>query len=248
MQVFDGWLCGGTRNEATGAQVWCTQDGLNWNLKSFGGLGYMMDIVENVAVTSGYVFNRGLYFSVQNVGVNVNNGADDVAVLYRTTDLLGEPTWQEVLRSEAAGGQMTILGEFQGALYVSYQGTQGIRIMRSVSGDPNTWEQVNLDGMNKSPDNRTSSVDGAVIYKDSLYISISNETSGVQLWRTIGQKGEGGSTLTWEAVATDGLGDAANISAQLVVFEGALLAWTTNPRSGQQVRQTVCNLQASDNR
>ncbi len=27
MQVFEGWLCGGTWNAATGAQVWCTADG-----------------------------------------------------------------------------------------------------------------------------------------------------------------------------------------------------------------------------
>lgn len=241
MQVFDGWLCGGTRNAVTGAQVWCTQDGTQWSLKSFGGLGNFVDVPGNAAITSGHVFFRGIYFSVLNTGLDPKDPSDDSASLYRATDLLGMPAWQEIYSSGENGGEIIILGDFGGYLYISLEGKEGIKILRSERGNPGTWVQVNLDGMDYESGNALSSVDGAVVHDEYLYISISNADYGLQVWRTSGDLTEGSLTLEWELIESGGLGDVNNHSAQLIAYNGFLYAWTTNEVTGQQVRQTSCN-------
>lgn len=239
MQVFQGYLCGGTQNWNVGSQVWCTSDGTTWTKKNISGFGAAYSNNRNVEVWSGYVFNNALYFGVQNLGSSRSDTTDDVAKLYRTTSLNGTPTWSEVFSGEAASNRADILGELDGYLYVSTRSAGGIAIFRSPSGDAGTWTQVNTAGMDGDTDNIYSVVDNATVYDDILYLAVSNTTDGLELWRTSGTL-EGGSLVDWEQVSSNGLGDTNNIHAQLVTFNDNLYAWASNYTSGQEVLCTTC--------
>ena len=103
MQVFDGWLCGGTQNVVTGAQVWCTADGTSWVQKNHGGFGASGDDSTTIEVWSGYVYSNTLYFGAQS--------SSGVARLFRTTDLGGMPAWTEVYSGPAGSRRLDILGD-----------------------------------------------------------------------------------------------------------------------------------------
>jgi len=241
MQVFGSWLCGGTQNWQTGAQVWCTQDGTTWTQKNHGGFGASGDVTTTVEVWSGYVYNNALYFGAQDTGANRDSSSDDVARLFRTTDLsLANPTWTPVYTGTAGSFRVDILGELDGYLYTSVRSSGGIVILRSASGDAGTWTQVNTSGMNNNAHNSGTVVDGATVYNGALYVAVSNLTTGVEVWRTTGVLN--GGLVDWTQVGGSGLGDANNYYSELIPFNGYLYAWTSNYISGQQVRRTKCPL------
>ena len=245
MQVFQGWLCGGTQNWDwanrnapdwnPGAQVWCTDDGTTWVQKNANGFGDP----ANIQVWSGYVYGDALYFGVQNYGANPNSRADDVGVLMRTTDLSGTPVWTEVYRGDPGSYRVDILGDLDGFLYISVRSPDGIVILRSATGDPGTWSQVNAPGMNGDPANFGAVVDSATVYNGALYIGVANFNTGVQVWRTTGEL-RGGPLVDWVQVDGGGLGDPNNKYTELIPFHGYLYAWTSNYVTGQQVRRTKC--------
>jgi len=239
MQVFQGYLCGGTQNWNVGAQVWCTADGTTWTQKNVSGFGATYYNNRNVEVWSGFVFNNALYFGVQSLGALRSDTTDDVGKVYRTTSLNGTPTWSEVFTGEAASHRADILGELDGYLYVSTRSAGGIAIFRSPSGDAGTWTQVNIAGMDGNTNNIYSVVDNAAVYDDILYLAVSNTVDGLELWRTSGTP-EGDSLVDWEQVSSNGLGDTKNIHAQLVTFNDNLYAWTSNYSTGQEVLYTTC--------
>jgi hypothetical protein len=246
MQVFEGWLCGGTENDTTGAQVWCTLDGATWLQKNRGGFGIAEDDSSNVKIWSGFVYDGNLYFGVQNNGLNPSSDSDDVARLFRTSDLdPGEPQWTQVYNGAPGSYRVDILGELDQALYISVRSASGIVILRSADGGTGSWEQVNQSGMGLTPDNLTAVVDGATLYNGGLYVAVSNFSSGFQLWRTDGSPQCGGPQVDWERVGGDGLTDNHNIHAELIEFNGWLYAWTSNFTSGQQVLRSNCPLGGS---
>ncbi len=231
MQVFNGWLCGGTQNWITGAQVWCTADGVSWAQKNHGGFGGGADNPATVEVWSGHVFGGALYFGTQR--------SSNVAALYRTTDLAGTPVWTQVYTGTANSYRADILGDLNGYLYIGVSSGNGIVILRSATGDAGTWTQVNVAGMDANPTNAGSVVDGGVVHNGALYVGVTNLTGGAEVWRTAGVL-LGSGWVDWTQVGGSGLGDANNLYTELIPFNGDLYAWTSNYVSGQQVRRTIC--------
>jgi len=245
MQVFDGWLCGGTQNWDwanrddpgwdPGSQVWCTQDGEDWVQKNANGFGEG----ANIEVWSGFVFANKLYFGVQNYGANRDAASDDAGKLYRTSSLAGAPVWSEVYAGAAGSRRVDILGELGGFLYISERSAGGIRVLRSDSGEPGSWVQVNAAGMDGDANNLGAVVDGATVFEDGLYVGVTNVETGFELWQTSGLVQPGG-LVDWQQVGASGLGDANNLYTELIPFAGYLYAWTSNYVGGQQVVRSDC--------
>ena len=242
MQVFDGWLCGGTQNWVVGAQVWCTADGTTWlqkNYSGFGDTGYN-DLTSEV--WSGAVFNGALYFGVQNTGGDRGDRGTDIGKLYRVTDLDGTPNWTNVFTGASGSYRVDILGGLNGYLYIAVRSDAGIVVLRSQTGDPGTWTQVNLPGMNGDSGNASVIVDSSITHNDGLILGVSNSNSGVQMWKTTGTLQGSDLLVDWERVGEPGLGDEKNVMTQLISFNAEVYAWTTNYVTGQQVRkQSECS-------
>jgi alkaline phosphatase len=240
MQVFQGQLCGGTGNFVAGAQVWCTADGEDWNKKNISGFGENQNKPTNAVIWSGQVFNGGLYFGLQDIGSDPASESDDTGRLYRTTDISNKPTWSEVYAGAMGSRRVEILGILDRYLYISVESNQGIVILRSPSGDPGSWTQANIPGMDGRPENKGTSIDGGTVYNGALYVAVWNPATGTEIWRTAGLSQLDGSPVDWTRASPDGLGDANNIRAELIPFNGNLYAWTTNYLEGQQVIRTSC--------
>jgi hypothetical protein len=223
MQVFDQHLCGGTQNQATGAQVWCTSNGTTWQQVNRSGFGD----TNNYFIWSSHVFQDALYIAVIH-----RDEFFDTGRLYRTTSLSDTLAWSEVY----SGAQVELLGDFREHLYIATRTPAGVIIQRSASGDAGSWQRVSNVGMDGSTANRSVLSDGAAVYREALYIAVSNEESGFQVWRTTGTE-QDTLLVDWEQMGRDGLGDPDNVHAQLVAFNDYLYAWTTNYTTGQQVRR-----------
>ena len=243
MQVFQGWLCGGTQNWLKGAQVWCTNDGTTWLQKNVSGFGKQYYDSSNLKIWSGYVFDGALYFGVQNVGASYSDATDDVAKLFRTSDLGGSPKWTEVYSGDPGSFRVDILGELDSALYISASSDDGIIVLRNPPGGSDSWVPVNSPGMGASSQNSGTLVDGAEIHENVLYLGVSNKTSGLELWRTTGASQDGAGPVDWQLVSGNGLGDANNVHSQLIAFNDYLYTWTSNYASGQQVLRSGCSLE-----
>lgn len=242
MQVFQGWLCGGTQNWLQGAQVWCTSDGTSWLQKNVSGFGHNHADQDNREIWSGYVFENALYFGLQDLN-NYADAGDDIGKLYRTSDLSGEPQWSEVYSGDPGSNRVDILGELNGYLYISVKSAGGILVLRSSDGSPHSWSPVNIPGLDGDPQNSGAVVDGATFYNDALYVGVSNTKTGFELWRTTGTPQAQGGTVDWEQVDSSGLGDPKNIYSELIDFNGSLFAWTSNYATGQQVLKSECPLE-----
>ncbi|MGC9357367.1 MAG: hypothetical protein ACP5GX_05860 [Anaerolineae bacterium] len=239
MQVFEDWLCGGTQNQSTGAQVWCTNDGISWMQKNHGGFGTADDDPTTIKVWSGYVYSGSLYFGAQNSG-----NTDDLGLLFRTDDIdVTSPTWTQVYTGVSGSGRVDILGQLGDYFYISTAGPNGIRILRSQTGKPGSWELVNEPGMDGDASNLGTVVDGATTYNGALYVSVSNGKTVVEVWRTTGRIQDGGPRVDWAQVGASGLGDSNNYYAELIPYNGYLYAWTSNYETGQEVRRTACPIQ-----
>ena len=240
LQVFQGSLCGGTQNWVEGAQVWCSQDGHSWVQKNLSGFGQEAPDPSNSGVWSSMVFKDALYMGVHHRGQSINDRNDDVGKLFRTDHLGDQPHWEEVFSAPTApGNRVDLLGELEGYLYIATRSPQGLLIYRSASGDLGSWQLVSQPGINGNAANAEVSVDGAVVYDGVLYLAISNLSSGLQLWRTRGVL-TNNSEVDWEQVGGDGLGDARNVRAELIVFNHHLYAWVTNYAVGQKVLRSHC--------
>ncbi len=245
MQVFMGYLCGGTTNSENGAEVWCTQDGTNWQKFSYGGFGKGIDDPNTYSISSGYVFNDTLYFGVRNRGTNRDSESDDIGMLYRSSNLdlrddTGVPTWNNIFSGQPGSHRVNILGEINGYLYITVRSGEGIIILRSNTGEPGSWSPVNTPGMDNDSDNEATTVDGATKYNGTLYVTIANSQDGIEIWRTSGITRDDGNPVQWTLVSDNGINDPNNIYAQLISFNGKLYAWTSNYITGQQVISTDC--------
>ncbi len=238
MQIFDGWLCGGTQNWETGAEVWCTQDGATWVLKNDPGFG----VPRLNEIWSGHVYAGALYVGAQQKDA-CDTGAwqDDTGYLFRTSAIdAAQPTWGPVFTGTVGSYRVDVLGDFDGYLYISHRDPdEGIVILRSATGDPGSWQVVNVPGMDGTVENMGTVVDGATVYNGALYVAVANLMSGAEVWRTTGQLDAPG-RVDWEPVGGPGLDNGANYYAELAVYKGYLYAWTSNYVTGQQVLRTAC--------
>ncbi len=225
MIVFDGgateWLCGGTANAVTGAEVWCTQDGATWMQKNTDGFGAH----SNILIASTGVFSGALYVGIASeiVGGSV----------WRTDDLA---TWTQVFTAEHP--RVEIAAPFDGYLYIAagaYDGRYGggpLRLYRSATGAPGSWEEVG-QAVGANPNNTRTIVDGATVYNNALYLATMNAEDGAEVWRTT--DGE-----AWAQVNTGGFGYTMTFAAQLIPYRGYLYAWTSDYVTGQRVYRTCC--------
>jgi hypothetical protein len=239
MREYDGWLCGGTTNAEKGAQVWCTQNGENWVQKNTSGFGIGSPDPFNREVWTEAVFNQKFYVGVVDVGEDASNHASYSVRLYRTSSLERMPVWSEIFSGTRGQYLITLLGSWNGSLYMAISGPGGVRIYRSDSGESGTWTQSNQVGMDGEAGNFGVVVDGATVYQGALYVAITND-EGLRLWRTLPVQKPGGNE--WEQVSKGGLTDRSNIYSELTTFNGYLYAWTTNYKYGQEVLQTACGV------
>ena len=79
-------------------------------------------------------------------------------------------------------------------------------ILRSASGDPGTWVQVNTAGMDGDADNYSAVVDSGAVHNGALYVGVTNIVTGVEVWRTAGVLQDSG-LVDWTQVGGSGLGD-----------------------------------------
>jgi hypothetical protein len=232
MRVFEGWLCGGTWNEASGAQVWCTRDGQQWQQKNDPGFGDGRTAI----IWSSAVFEGAFYVGAQHFGEDVQAPGDDSALVYRTRSLAGTPAWEQVYAGERPSLAAILLGEMDGRLYLAHPSPGGIRIMSSPSGDTGSWQSAGLPGLDGSRWNLQTVTDGAVLYHGLLHVAVANARTGMHVWRTNGNG-------FWEPVGSPGEARAERFAAQLAVFNGALYAWVSDYTGGQVVLRSSCTLQ-----
>ncbi|MBN1873125.1 MAG: hypothetical protein JXA33_02770 [Anaerolineae bacterium] len=228
------WLCGGTWNEDTGAEVWCSEDGITWTQKNLGGFGATKNNTATTVIWSSAIYSHALYFGTQSRGESPLTLTDDLGILYRTFALdTMSPTWTSVYTGAPGSYRIDLLGSLNGNLYLATRSVNGIIILRSTTGDVGTWTQTILPGMDDMAANSTTLVDGATVYNDALYLAVKNDIDGAQIWRTT-------DGLGWTAVSTGGFGDAKNIMAELISYNGYLYAWTSNYATGQRVYRSSC--------
>jgi hypothetical protein len=238
MIVYHNWLCGGTWNQVTGAQVWCSQDGVTWLQKNIGGFGASANEPANMIMVHSFVFNDRLYMGLENSGVDGIRSSDDIARVYRTADIdVANPTWEAVYSGLAGSLNADLLGELNGYLYIATASAQGIVILRSASGDADSWVQVNTGGMNGDPGNTLTYNDSSVVVDGYLYLAVNNTGRGFSVWRTAGILQDHNSLIDWEQFGPYGWSDTDNVHAGLALFNGLMYAWTTNYATGQQVRR-----------
>jgi len=234
MQVFQNHICGGSGNMTTGTQIWCSSDGQAWEQKNTSGFGSP----DNYITWSGMVYSDTLLFGVQNANGTPSDSTDDIAYLFTTSDMNGTPTWTPVFTGTAGSGRVDLLGELAGYLYISHKSPNGVVILRSPSAQAGTWAQVNDLGMTAGHSvNVVPIVDGAVVFENALYVAVTNQIDGVEIWKTEAAAPDG---RDWVEVGTNGMGNAYNIIAELITFNGSLYAWTSNYLTGQQVLRLDC--------
>jgi 6-phosphogluconolactonase (cycloisomerase 2 family) len=97
-----------------------------------------------------------------------------------------------------------------------------------------TWTQVNVSGFGEI---NNFAVDGAIVFSGYLYVTVRNNSTAVQVWRTAAA---GGPPYTdWTQVNTNGFGDFDNLRAGgMAVFKGYLYVGTLNPTTGCQIWRT----------
>lgn len=218
------WLCGGTKNETTGAEVWCTKDGTTWQQKNSSGFGD----TDNTLIASTAVFAGALY-------VGVNNSTDTGSV-WRTSDLA---EWTRVYTA-VEHARVEMAGVLDGQLYIAegaedgrYKREPPVRVFRSDTGDAGSWQEVGTQ-MGQDENNARTIVDGATVYNGHLYMSTMNDVTGAEVWRT------DGTTWTHVTAGNEGFGNSGTFAAELIPFNGYLYAWTSNYSQGQRVQRTKC--------
>jgi hypothetical protein len=216
------WLCGGTANNATGAEVWCTQDGRQWEQKNVSGFG----LAPNILIASTGVFSGVLYVGVADIVIGGS--------VWRTDNLA---TWTQVFTS-TDHTRVEIAAPFDGYLYIAegtYDGRYGggpLHIYRSPTGDSGSWVVVG-QAVSADFNNTRTIVDGATVYNGALYLATMNTVNGAQVWRTT-------DGVTWTQQNASSFGIEETFAAQLIPFNGYLYAWTSNYATGQRVYRTAC--------
>jgi len=217
------WLCGGTANDVTGAEVWCTQDGAQWEQKNTSGFG----VISNTLIASTGVFSGGLYVGVAS---EIISGS-----VWRTDDLA---TWTQVFTA-TKHHRVEIAAPFDGYLTIAAGAYDGrdlgdptIAIYRSTTGDPGSWEEVG-QAVGANPNNTRTIVDGTAVYNSALYLATMNAVDGAEVWRTT-------DGATWTQQNASGFGVTHTFAAQLIPFNGYLYAWTSDYTTGQRVYRTAC--------
>ncbi|MFV2044799.1 MAG: SMP-30/gluconolactonase/LRE family protein, partial [Anaerolineales bacterium] len=151
-----------------------------WVQTNINGFGDRDNAIPSLATFDGH-----LYVGSWNIG-----GGD--AEVWRTAD--GQ-TWDEVTPQWSSQvGAVYDIEPFGSHLYLGTANISG-EIWRT---DGTTWEQVVSDGFG---DSNNDGVNALATYNGALYAATSNDTSGVEIWRSVT-----GNSGTWTQVNSDGFG------------------------------------------
>ncbi len=214
LEVFNGQMYAATWNES-GAQVWRTDDGLDWT-----------QFTPGTPFTTTVIYDMKLFGSNLYIGTYLDTGAE----IWRTNGTTRERVAEAGL-GDANNVTFSAFGVYSGTLYVATGNlVSGVEIWRSPTGNADSWTQANLDGFSAG-----ASWDSIVMepYGGYLYIGIGRVVGGsgskAELWRT-------NNGTTWDPVFTDGLGSAQNtVVSAMAEYHGDLYVGLRNVTTGGQI-------------
>jgi len=162
-------------------------------------------------------------------------------IIFASFNFVYAQSWTQV-NTDGFGGDVrneeARLIVYKNMLYVSidnWGGANQIWRTSAVGGPPFTdWEQVNTDGFG---DGKNNSEANFAVYNNFLYVTVYNEVTGCEVWRTAGV---GGPPFTdWEQVNTDGFGDGNNVGGIIGVYNNFLYVVTDKEVTGCEVWRTA---------
>jgi hypothetical protein len=221
MIVYNGYLYAGTGAwpvHSFAGQIWRTPDGVQWERVT----GAWEANTNNAGVSNFAIFSGMIYATTYNPVEGIE--------IFRSAS--GNPDdWGRVAdKSFGLGNAYPIstgLAEFNGALYVAfegYKGGAGTRIFRATDGTD--WTPVNSPGFGNM-DNFASG--GFAVHRGFLYVGTRNDVTGGQIWRT-------SDGVNWGQVATSGFGNPLNYKVEgFISALGTLFAFTDNDTTGTEV-------------
>lgn len=164
-EIFNGKLYWGLGNWSTGAQLWYT-DGESLTQIIDNGFGS----IENAAVSALASFDGKLYASLySDTNIQVWRSDNDV-------------DWEMVFSASEVGNahQESGMEVYQGFLYLFARNDEGMEVWRAVDGF--SWESAAFNGFG-DPGNQTTYWDnGNVIFDNRLFVAITNEDNGGEVW------------------------------------------------------------------
>lgn len=221
MEIFNNQLYVGSTGSWSGgaAEIWRTAEGTTWEKANETGFG-ATNLDANRAVVDLAVFNSQLYASTGWRGLP--------GQIWRSSNGL---TWEKVEDNgfdDPGNEGINIFGVFNNQLYVTIQGSGGVEIWRSSTGDNGSWTRVVENG---GSDN-LSFITDLIEFNGKFYAMVeNNETprTGCQVWET-------SDGTTWTAVVDDGFGNIENHqTGGATVFAGWLYVGTRNDSTGGEI-------------
>ena len=173
--VLTNYLYAGTLNDATGGEIWRTNNGETWqqvNLDGFGDPGAW--VISSLAA-----FDEYLYASVRGDTLQVwrcrrCNGTDWQQVI---SDGFGNPATNKASALEALGNALyLVVGNY----------STGMEVWRTENGFE--WSQIGSAGFGDS-NNRAPYWDNSVLaFDDRLWIGAWNNANGGEIWKYLPQQ------------------------------------------------------------
>lgn len=223
MFIDSGQICAATWADTSvhGSEIWCSTNGTSWTRRVSNGFGDQ----NNQAILDVQRFGNYLYAGTIN---NVNGGK-----VYRTQDW---SSWQEVATSGANSGRFPLassLAVFNGYLYAGWgAGSSGsMTLTRCQVCDSSDWQVVPQASTGFG--NANNSYNPAMtVAGNSLFVLVSNEVDGVQVWRST-------DGLNWKSVVLSGFGLPSSAyfywDHALLADNGALYAGIYSNYQGGQI-------------
>jgi len=218
-ETFQSQLYIGTRNYASGAQIWRTADNLTWTAVIAPGFGAAYGST-NPIIPDLVEFKGQIYAGV---GSFANDGVP--GQIWRSPDGV---TWGLVDATGLGNPDNMLFASFASlndVLYtVTRNSTDGLEIWRSNTGHSGDWTRT-LGGGNGDVDNYNGNL---FEYQGYLYVAVENTVDGLEIWRT-------NDGTAWARVITGGFGDSRNKEPSNIVSLGGYLYVGTNNAAGPQI-------------
>ena len=235
--VFNNKLYAGTDNPNNGPEIWVYDgDGSTiWTKVSDNesmpckSIFYGTEATEFLAVFNDYLYAGTVY--------GVNAPQKENGQVWRTNDPLNGNSWTKVfdyddwLANQAGGDTGDLLSaiEFNGYFYLSASavesGNRDAEIFRSTDGI--NWTKV-LDGDSPGGFNDDDAVYAYPfeIFNGQLYVGVTNNTDGAEIWRT--SDGTDWTQVNIDGMAADAYQKDRDIIRQLISYNGYLYAFVKN--------------------
>lgn len=227
LEVFDDYLYAGTSHASAGAELWRSDDGIDWSQVSTNGFGNTNNSAFTVLETAG----EYLY-------VGTNNSTNGAQVWRSTNGVTGFSQVNSNGFGNTNNAGVGVFAVFENYLYAGTTNTtNGAQIWRcdvtncDASGD---WSQVNTSGFGATNIGTTVLIGVNLGGTEYLYAG-TRQTGGGDLWRCSDASGcnESGD---WASVSTDGFGDSFNtIMRSAEVFNSYLYVGTFNSNAGTEL-------------